>query len=88
MLYSQTRCIICLEDWPKFQIEEDKKAKEAQPVEELKSHGESRLGGLEDIWASNSKEIEKVNEINEIVNRLIPCDHLECNTCFVNYHQK
>ena len=23
-----------------------------------------------------------------LINRLIPCNHLECNSCFIGYHQK
>ena len=27
------------------------------------------------------------SQVTELVSRLVPCGHLECNTCFVSYHQ-
>jgi hypothetical protein len=70
-----------LEDWPQDYKKEDVK-EENHPIKQ---------GGFESIWGESTKTTKLDPDTNhgiqqEIVNRLLPCNHMECNSCFVNYH--
>ena len=50
---------------------------------------EGKIDSQEPSFAPDENTFVALNQGNgDLVNRLLPCDHLQCNLCFINYQKR